>query len=196
MPANDVTNFRHCHCQDGFSGPRCSRFCPFDCQNGGYCRVTPQGGASGRQEQTGPYSSNDYTCKCFGHFTGLLCETPYENCGDEERCYNGGQCVVGEDMIHRCTCPRGYGGESCETHVAVKAEPEALPEEGIVAITVLAIMVLMMGAALFILVRKKRRSPPTKISFVDEDPYDEDDSLDGSYHGRHHTSGHIMLNVI
>jgi hypothetical protein len=196
MPANDVTNFRHCHCQDGFSGPRCSRFCPFDCQNGGYCRVTPLGAATGLREPSGPYNPDNYMCKCFGHFTGSLCEIPYSNCGDEERCYNGGRCVLGEDMVHRCSCPQGYGGNSCETPVAVKADSEIVTEEGKIVITVLSIMLLFLGATLFILVQRKRLSPPPKFIIVNDDPGEKIDYRDGIYRDRDHTSGRIMLNVI
>jgi hypothetical protein len=38
-------NTYHCHCPMGFSGPRCTRYCPLSCQNGGMC-TTIYGGSS------------------------------------------------------------------------------------------------------------------------------------------------------
>lgn len=126
-PANDVIDHRHCVCKDGFSGSRCSRYCPLECQNSGYCTIKPKGGALGDREQTPTYHISDYMCKCPAKFSGDLCEIPYTNCGDQTRCYHGGECLgtlttttttnEQDDLSvvnEPCRCLPGYTGVSCE----------------------------------------------------------------------------------
>jgi hypothetical protein len=199
MPANEVTSFKHCHCKDGFSGPRCSRFCPYDCMNGGYCTVTPQGDAIGLQEQTPTYDPEDYMCKCFGHFTGKLCDIPYTNCGDEERCYHGGQCLLGEDMKHKCSCPGGFTGDSCETTVQ-GLQGEKMTEQGRKTMLVSSILVVILGAGLVLIVQRQRSKPPKFIVVKgqEEEDYQYDHRYPRSvrYHNRPQTSGGVILNVL
>ncbi len=114
VSANDVYDHRHCVCQDGFSGPRCSHFCPLECQNGGFCTLTPRGGALGDQEQKPTYHASDYMCKCHGYFMGNTCEIPYSNCGGQTKCFNGGKCSSNVDGTHSCQCPPMFTGDSCE----------------------------------------------------------------------------------
>jgi hypothetical protein len=115
-PANAIIDHRHCVCEEDYSGPRCSRYCPLDCQNKGYCTVKPRGGALGDQEQTPTYEISDYMCKCFDHFVGDFCEVPYTNCGGKTRCYHGGECISAsnEAVFKPCRCPPGYSGTFCE----------------------------------------------------------------------------------
>lgn len=110
-PANDHIDHRHCVCPEGFSGPRCADYCPLTCQNEGYCTLKPKGGALGNQDQTPTYKDEDYICKCYPQYTGDFCEIPYTNCGDQHRCFHGGECISSE---HSCRCPAGYTGDSCE----------------------------------------------------------------------------------
>ncbi|KAL3942977.1 MAG: hypothetical protein SGBAC_002928 [Bacillariaceae sp.] len=150
---NSLILHRHCLCAPGFSGPACQRFCPLDCKNGSYCHVAPTGGASGLLIDEGRiYDAEDYSCKCSGHFTGALCEIPYKGCGDSERCYNGGECVAGDDMRHHCQCKKGYAGDSCEirTLIDVREESDAALEG------ILAALLILLSMALFFLLKRKR----------------------------------------
>ncbi|CAJ1966907.1 unnamed protein product [Cylindrotheca closterium] len=150
---NSVVPHRHCLCGPGFSGPTCERFCPLDCKNGSYCHEAPTGGASGLLIDEGRiYDPEDYSCKCFGHFTGALCEIPYKGCGDSERCYNGGECVAGDDMRHHCKCKKGYIGDSCETRTSI-----VIKEESNTALeAVLVSLVIFLTVALAYLLKRKR----------------------------------------
>jgi hypothetical protein len=139
MSATLVADFKHCHCRDGFSGPRCSDIlCPLTCQNGGSCQRIVEGqfeGGSGfvrLDSKASSPSSNpgDFECKCHGYFVGPLCETSYINCGHYHRCFNGGVCVHDDDnnsnQSVRCSCLDGYDGEHCEVGVVVVQEGEQL----------------------------------------------------------------------
>lgn len=161
--ANEDVDHKHCVCQLGYSGPRCSRYCPLECENNGYCTVKPKGGALGVQEQTPTYDPADYMCKCFGHFTGDRCETPYSNCGGQIRCYHGGECRLESDPDYSasqpCRCPIGYSGQSCENRSSVDWTQEEdelnLSTTGIFAITFSAIIVV----SVMLLVAIKRWPP-------------------------------------
>ena len=114
-----VVEYKRCECAEGYSGPHCSRHCPLQCQNGGYCTVNPRGGARGDQDQKPSHRPTDFICKCHGYFMGTLCEIPYANCGNQVQCLHGGTCVANsdEDASHSCHCPAEYTGDSCETAV-------------------------------------------------------------------------------
>ena len=152
--ANSVIPHRHCLCTSGFSGPACERFCPLDCKNEGYCHVAPTGGASGLLiDQGRVFDPEDYSCKCVGYFTGVLCEIPYKRCGDSERCYNDGECVLGEDMRHRCNCKHGYSGDSCEIRTLTDDDSTM---EGIL----LAMVILLSVVLVYLLKRKRPNQTP------------------------------------
>ena len=180
MPPSEDTGFRYCECQDGFSGPRCSKYCPLDCQNGGYCMVTPVGGALGLEEQLPTYDPNDYMCKCYGHFTGKLCDIPYTNCGESERCYNGGECLVGDDMKHKCSCSIGFSGDSCEIRLDIKEEVAVvMTDEGRFAVLILSSLFVVLGIALCVMLRRRRKLPvdlPPKHIHVDSSAPENDPS--------------------
>lgn len=176
MPPNEGTNFKHCHCQPGFSGPRCSRFCPLECKNGGYCTVTPQGSALGLQEQIPTYDPNDYTCKCFGHFAGPNCDIPYVNCG-KSRCFNKGVCLVGDKMLHQCSCPKAFGGDSCETELS--EDSPALSKGGKNTVLVISIMLACLGINLVVAVMRKRESPPESIEIIPREEEEEHQKKSG-----------------
>lgn len=130
--ANEEVDHRHCICAKDYSGTRCSHFCPLQCQNGGYCTLKPRGGALGVQEQTPTFNAEDYMCKCFGHYAGESCEIPYNNCGDNTRCYHGGECIQRDSKEYSsdqpCRCQPGFGGPSCDTRIspAVKNDIEVV----------------------------------------------------------------------
>lgn len=161
--ANSVTPHRHCHCADGFSGPTCERFCPMQCQNGGSCHVAPTGGAEGLLNQGRTYDPEDYTCKCFGHFTGAFCEIPYKQCGRFEKCYNGGKCVAGDNLKHHCKCSHGYVGESCETKGQVIEVSDTTTE-----ITLMVLVIVLAAALVLLLKRKRKMSIPDFVSVQEE----------------------------
>lgn len=125
LPDNeDKLGKKRCFCQEGYSGPRCSRFCPLDCQNGGYCTLIPKGGALGLEEQTPTYDPADYMCKCFGYFKGTLCEIPVVKCGGSGECQNGGTCIDTDAGARECRCEEGFSGDSCQDETILTLEEE------------------------------------------------------------------------
>jgi hypothetical protein len=116
----EIMKYRHCHCGEGFTGIKCTRYCPYSCQNGGVCSKKINKNDKQHQyklqhgdtdldidsfdktflEESGTldktqyeYNKDNYVCKCHGYFTGQLCEMPYVNCGQNKRCHNGGTCI-------------------------------------------------------------------------------------------------------
>jgi hypothetical protein len=153
VSASEEMGYRHCVCKEGFSGPRCSRYCPLNCENGGYCTVKPRGGALGADEQTPTYVESGYMCKCFGHFTGRSCETPYINCGDRKKCFNGGECKSKDDLDFSadqpCRCQPSYQGPSCETEKIpfeeiIETENVKVEKGGKWTLSILSVCVLVM----------------------------------------------------
>ena len=108
---------RHCVCPKGIGGSRCESYCPIQCENGGYCRHVGDGlerPSLDRRQDTNP---DHYECKCQGRLTGKTCNIPYQNCGHDVQCLHGGQCENNsndETQRPTCSCPPGYGGDSCE----------------------------------------------------------------------------------
>jgi len=89
-------------------------FCDFpQCQNGGTC------------------NGDDSSCTCAPGFGGAFCEIEY-TC----TCDNNGTC----NADHTCTCPAGYRGDRCQTH---------LSDGGIAGIVIgaVAAVVLVVGLA-------------------------------------------------
>lgn len=85
-----------CHCEEGFTGPRCQeRTCDKPCKNGGECV--------------------DGTCKCPEGYTGPDCSTPINAC-EGIYCQNGGRCENGD-----CICPPGCFGTYCENCVETQS---------------------------------------------------------------------------
>eukprot|EP00980_Cylindrotheca_fusiformis_P016810 scaffold5067_cov139-Cylindrotheca_fusiformis.AAC.4 len=161
--ANSVAPHRHCDCADGFSGPACERFCPMECQNGGICQVAPTGGAEGLLHEGRIYNPDDYTCKCYGHFTGSYCELPYTQCGKFKKCYNGGKCMAGDDLKHHCKCRYGFSGDSCETKAKLIDLSDAT------TVTTLVVLVVVLLVALVVLLRRKRKRPIPDFVKVQEE---------------------------
>ncbi|KAG8185621.1 hypothetical protein JTE90_026085 [Oedothorax gibbosus] len=56
-----------------------------------------------------------HQCFCQNGYTGLGCQTNYDDCRSEP-CNNGGSCVDGIDDF-TCTCDQGYTGTTCETDI-------------------------------------------------------------------------------
>jgi hypothetical protein len=54
-----------------------------------------------------------------GHFTGTLCDIPYENCADGSQCFYGGVCREKEGTIpiYYCECPPTHGGVGCQDEI-------------------------------------------------------------------------------
>jgi hypothetical protein len=148
---NATYYYKQCHCNHGFYGNRCEHYCPYECMNGGVCYYTGNIVSSTKEEnavydttnQMVHFHLSDYACKCYGYYTGSLCQTPYTNCGDYRtnitttttsntattvqnvQCYNGGNCLdepiqvntsVGNETIEElqyCQCPTNYTGLDC-----------------------------------------------------------------------------------
>lgn len=52
--------------------------------------------------------SGGHQCFCQNGYTGLSCQTNYDDCRSEP-CNNGGSCIDGIDDF-TCTCDQGYTG--------------------------------------------------------------------------------------
>ncbi len=62
-------------------------------------------------------------------FTGVNCQTPFERCGDNSICFNGGYCEMDSSSSsyddyekYHCACPRSYDGKiyagrACEIEI-------------------------------------------------------------------------------
>jgi hypothetical protein len=162
VDANESVAYKHCECAEGYSGPHCSRHCPLQCQNGGYCTFNPRGGARGDQDQNPSHRPSEFICKCHGYFMGTLCEVPYTNCGNQVQCLNGGTCVTNsEDGSHSCQCPEEYTGEVCETPLPKEEEavltssesmelagPMGMTAVGTSSVRILLCFVLLVGGVL------------------------------------------------
>ena len=74
-----------------------------------------------QQEPCGDHGDCDvtvyynYTCICRGKYTGDTCSEPPNLC-ENEICLNEGKCVSQTNDFF-CSCPVGYTGTHCETHI-------------------------------------------------------------------------------
>ncbi|CAL1276005.1 unnamed protein product [Larinioides sclopetarius] len=60
-------------------------------------------------------ASGGHQCFCQNGYTGLNCQTNYDDCRSEP-CLNGGSCIDGIDTF-TCVCDQGYTGSTCETDI-------------------------------------------------------------------------------
>ncbi|GIY00157.1 protein eyes shut [Caerostris extrusa] len=60
-------------------------------------------------------ASGGHRCFCQNGYTGLNCQTNYDDCRSEP-CINGGSCIDGIDDF-TCLCDQGYTGLTCETDI-------------------------------------------------------------------------------
>jgi len=124
-----------CNCLRGFSGPRCEfegvsnqgdtnqgdtkRDCSLKCENGGNCFFgdAPDNSLFDGFDISSPSGRH---CKCPPGYTGFLCETEIEVCGDSDHhCLNNGKCVQ-DDIGYKCECGTDssdmpHAGLSCES---------------------------------------------------------------------------------
>jgi len=179
-----VTRHRHCHCFDGFSGQRCTQFCPFACQNGGICtkKMVDEIGEIFVEETNEldntryEYDPNNYMCKCHGYFVGKLCEIPYVNCGQNRRCFNGGECVYDDDpssaapnTVIGCSCPEAFTGDFCQDSVdltQLNVDYESLlSKEDKISVSLMMFMIALFGVFLLLVRRVSNRGVPRFVSF-------------------------------
>lgn len=152
------TSRRYCECRPGFTGLKCSHYCPYACKNGGYCTLTPEG-TSSTLVSLEP-RPEDFMCKCFGLWTGPLCEVPYMNCGHRDRCFNGGTCQLDEKLgEHKCKCTDGWSGPTCEAKV--DKDDSALAKMvntpgGRSGVTIVGLLLISMVTALVFLIARRR----------------------------------------
>ncbi|XP_050527265.1 protein eyes shut isoform X2 [Daktulosphaira vitifoliae] len=59
--------------------------------------------------------NSTYTCYCMNGYTGVRCQTNWDECWSSP-CNNGGMCVDGI-ADYNCTCPDGYTGHNCELNI-------------------------------------------------------------------------------
>lgn len=157
---DDVYNY--CKCLDGFGGQRCEAHCPLQCQNGGICH--PKNAAFGTVNINDP---NPFVCQCLGHYTGIVCDIPYENCADGSQCFYGGVCRDKEGTIpvNYCDCPLSHDGEGCENEISTGPinEKNRVRDNTAVSLKYMSLGVviaitLFFGIGLILMRRRRRRN--------------------------------------
>ncbi|XP_023237418.1 low-density lipoprotein receptor-related protein 1-like [Centruroides sculpturatus] len=103
-----------CRCTPEYEGTTCQIFrCSNYCKNNGFCYTD-------LLQNTSPGKKPPLKCNCPAEWTGERCETPFQNCNQED-CMNGGTCkyVYGS---HYCVCPPGFTGPRCDQCPPLKCE--------------------------------------------------------------------------
>ena len=140
------------------------------------------GESKGLTEESNEYQFDpeDYMCKCFGRFTGTLCEIPYVNCGESGRCFNGGVCHIQDDSpIRTCACPRGFTGESCELKIqrgeaGLSLSPmRGSTKELVGFIVILTLIVVVIAAIIWIWQRERRKFEMLKFTYGSNDAFND-----------------------
>jgi hypothetical protein len=206
------SNQRYCECRQGFTGLKCSHYCPYACKNGGYCTLTPEG-TSSTLVSLEP-RPEDFMCKCFGLWTGTLCEIPYKNCGHNDRCFNGGICLLDEKLgEHKCRCSSGWTGPTCQAKVDKDSALAKMVESpgGRSGVTIVGLLLISMITALIFMIARRRHKQGEHdefqnlsfeeegSTFLDEMHDDHDADADGGgasmSDGVYNSKG-LLLNVI
>lgn len=122
-----------CKCPEGFSGPKCEfegasnqgantkKDCSLKCENGGNCFFgdAPNNSLLDSFDFSSPNINSGRHCRCPPGYSGFLCETAIEVCGDSDHhCLNNGKCVQ-DDNGYKCECSTdssdmSHAGLSCE----------------------------------------------------------------------------------
>lgn len=154
--------YNYCKCINGYGGQRCEAHCPLQCQNGGICH--PKSAAYGSVNINDP---NPFVCQCLGHFTGTVCDIPYENCADGSQCFYGGVCRdKGETIpVNDCECPPTRDGVGCQNEIStVQIEQEHRIRNNTaislkyVSLGVVIAIILFFGIGLIMMRRRRRRN--------------------------------------
>ena len=154
--------YNYCICRYGYGGQRCESHCPLQCRNGGICH--PKSAGNGHLVTL--HDPNPYVCQCLGHFTGMLCEIPYENCADGTQCYYGGVCRERDQPItvNYCDCPANRTGDACQNEETPSVERasgfSSLNSEDIkyISLGIVLGIVSFFGVGLILMKRRRRRN--------------------------------------
>ncbi|XP_046961262.1 protein eyes shut-like [Vanessa cardui] len=142
---DDINSTYACYCIDGYTGVQCQtnwdECWSSPCQNGGMCIdgvatyncSCPEGFIGDNCEtnfnecESNPCRNNgtcidmtnEYICHCIPGFSGEHCELDVAVCNstEEERCYNGGECIEGPGFKFYCKCSAGWAGTKCEEQI-------------------------------------------------------------------------------
>jgi hypothetical protein len=152
----------YCVCRYGFGGQRCESHCPLQCQNGGICH--PMSASTGQSVKL--HDPNPYLCQCLGHFTGMLCDIPYDNCADGTQCYYGGVCRERDQpiTINYCECPVNRTGDACENVASTSLEMTSVhqaftgDEIKYISLGIVLGIVSFFGTGLILMKRRRRRN--------------------------------------
>ena len=165
--------YNHCNCPTGYNGFRCEDHCPLVCLNGGICQHS--GDINNPLQFI--YDSAKYYCRCKGYFTGNTCGTPYQNCPNGTRCFNGGTChqYTAAEMsssssaaVGPCDCKPGFGGPSCQLNLPILNNIQEIRRENglrkALPITLCLGLLTLLGCFAY---RRKRRQKLAAKSFDD-----------------------------
>jgi hypothetical protein len=154
--------YNYCKCMNGYGGQRCEAHCPLQCQNGGICH--PKSAAYGPVNINDP---NPFVCQCLGHYTGMLCDIPYENCADGSQCFYDGVCRDKEGTIpvNYCECPPTRDGVGCQNEISSsqKSEEHHVHDKAVVSIKYISLgiviaITIFFGVGLIMMRRRRKRN--------------------------------------
>jgi hypothetical protein len=155
--------YNYCTCQNGYGGHRCEVYCPLQCKNGGLCH--PKSAFFGTVKIN---DQNPFLCQCLGHYTGMICDIPYENCADGSQCYYGGLCREREEAItvNYCECPPSREGVSCQNDVSGDQTHSDIPSQRAsttlqikyISLGIVLAMTLFFGVGLVLMRQRRRRN--------------------------------------